>query len=225
MVGTGTEKKSARSVVPPPVSAMKEMRGSGLRETATRQMGIGGSQQNQFGGLGIPAGLEIRAVIEQSVDSSNMDVPVVAIVTKDVMHLNRQVIPRQSKLFGKPSSIYGGNRVNVRFYGLITPRGEEFPFSGFVKQLTDGRPGLIGKIHKKRIQRGGSILASAALGATSLFMPRGLDSFGDAFSRNAHNEAVSESQRELQQFEQTEGMPIIEVPPDQEVIIFVDRSI
>ncbi len=207
---------------PAPVEELAELRPGSTDQSGKMGIFVQG-EGGSFGALGIPAGTEIRAVIQQSVVSSSLEVPVVATIRREFSRDAKVLIPAGSKLLGRSGEIHSENRLHIQFYRLVTPEGKEFPFSG-IALAPNGSAGLIGKVHRKPGTRGGSVAASAALGATGVFLPRGMN-FGDTFGRGAHAGAASEVQRDLNHYRQTEGNPTIEVPPDQEVIVVVDRTI
>lgn len=209
--------------VAPPASAEASIIQPARTELAGPMVVFVQGEGSDFGSLGIPMGTEIRATIHQSIVSSDLEVPVIAIIQQDFLKDGKVVIPKRSKLLGKSSILQTENRLNIHFYRLVTPDQKEIPFSG-IALMPDGSAGLVGKLHRKPGSRGGSIAAAAALGASGAFMPQG-NSFGNAFARGAHSGAVSETGRDLDHYRQTEGNPTIEIPSNQEVIVFVDRSI
>ncbi|MBI2071190.1 MAG: hypothetical protein HYT79_11385 [Elusimicrobia bacterium] len=114
----------------------------------------------------LPTGSLLRVVVNHSIYSYNLDVPVIAELESDAQYcqpLENQecygvVLPRKTKILGRALILKSHNRVNVEFYGAVLPDGREIIISGLALS-PDGSAGLIGKVRRHK----DSMVASAAL--------------------------------------------------------------
>lgn len=92
----------------------------------------------------LPLGTLIPARLSNTVLSSDPNAPIISLIEEDVLWENEVVIPQNTQVFGQGTLDETAERLQVRFYTLVTPEGEEFSFSGLAL-LADGSSGLTGE--------------------------------------------------------------------------------
>lgn len=118
--------------------------------------------------LGVPLGTQVPALLKTGVFSFNIESHVEAEALKDVYYLGKLGIPKGTKFFGTVSVVHSENRVNIRFYRLLLPWGEERTCQAVAHSL-DGSGGLKGKVNRHWFERTFSIVGKTALSGLTLF--------------------------------------------------------
>lgn len=99
----------------------------------------------------LPLGSRIVFRINGAMTVANRALPLVGIVVKDTVYENNVAVPEGAKLYGEVSFDDTNERANITFQAIIFPNGRERPISG-IAIGTDGRIGLLGKVHSKVIR-------------------------------------------------------------------------
>lgn len=109
-------------------------------------------------GVYAPAGRFLNCILFNTIDSANTDTPVVALVTRDLWHNGRLVIPAGSEVHGKASVDRMRDRIVVSgSWTIVWQTGEELVVHGMALDregdpeggawgITDGRSGLSGQV-------------------------------------------------------------------------------
>lgn len=93
-------------------------------------------------GLYAPAGRLIRCVLVNTVDSANIDTPIIALVTDDLWHDGRIVIPAGTEVHGKASIDRMRERIVASgSWTLVWQSGEELVVRGIALDREEGRSG------------------------------------------------------------------------------------
>lgn len=167
------------------------------------------------GGLGVPMGTELNAVIEQSVIAGAGGTPIVAKLLSEFVKDGRVLLPRGSRVFGQTMGSVE-NQLQLRFSRIVFPNGKDHPFSGITA--------VDGYLKGKHGQRALSILSGAAIGSTGVFVPGG-SGYKDVFARNASQGAMNDVGRDLSYYRNTEGTPVVSVRSHKKIVIMVDRPL
>lgn len=167
------------------------------------------------GSLGIPMGVELSAVLEQSIVVGGASMPAVAKISSDFIKGGKNLLPKGARLFGQATGLVEG-QLQLRFNRIVFPNGKDFPFSGV--SLVEGH------LKSKRGSRALSVLAGAGVGSTGVFLPGGAG-YIDTFSRNAYQGAVNDVGRDLSYYRNTEATPVITVRGNKKIIVMVDRPL
>jgi len=149
--------------------------------------------------LGIPLGTQVVVLLKTGIFSFNIENHVEAEALKDVYYLGKLGIPKGTKFFGTVSVVHSENRVNIRFYRLLLPWGEERTCQAVAHSL-DGSGGLKGKVNRHWFQRTFSIVGKTALsGLTLLTVPSRQNAFSidDQLRLTASSNLAQEGAREL----------------------------
>jgi type IV secretory pathway VirB10-like protein len=149
--------------------------------------------------LNVPLGTQIFALLKTGIFSFNTENHVEAQATQDVYYLGKLGIPKGTKFFGTVSVVHSENRVNIRFYRLLLPWGEERTCQAVAHSL-DGSGGLKGKVNHRWFTRTFSIVGKTALsGLTLLTVPNRQSAFSaqDQLRLTASSNLAQEGSREL----------------------------
>jgi len=137
----------------------------------------------------------IPAVLQRSIDSRNVDVPVTAIVERHIYAEDGRniIIPAGSRIIGQASGGAGTNRVakiSISWNRLVRPDGGTFHFSA-TSGDAQGRGGVAGYLDEQFLARYGKpILESALVSAVSYMI-----AVDDARTTNTDYGTVSQSDR------------------------------
>lgn len=94
----------------------------------------------------LPAGTRLSVKLMQKIIVSSQAMPVIGIVTKDVVHEDSVAIPQGSKIFGEASFDDSSDRAQVSWKSVQFPDGRERQLSA-IGISPDGHGGVEGKIH------------------------------------------------------------------------------
>ncbi len=171
--------------------------------------------------IGLPLGTRMPALLMNKIFSFNVENHTEAELTKDIYYLGTPKLPKGTKFFGNVSVLHSENRVNIQFYRLLLPSGEERSVRATALSL-DGSGGLVGKVHKRWVNRFLSITGKTALGAlTLLTVPNRQDAFSlDSQLRlNAASNLSQEAARELNQIKTDKAISVQSHIPIQVVLL------
>ena len=149
--------------------------------------------------LGAPLGTQVLALLKTKIFSFNIENHVEAESLKDVYYLGKLAIPKGTKFFGTVSVLHSENRVNMRFYRLLLPWGEERNCQAVAHSL-DGSGGIKGKVDRHWFTRSFSLLGKTALSGLTLFtVPNRQNAFSmdDQLRLTASSNLAQEGSKEL----------------------------
>ncbi|MDE2491545.1 MAG: TrbI/VirB10 family protein [Elusimicrobia bacterium] len=93
----------------------------------------------------LPTGFTFPARLENAVYSYNVQTPAIALVERDVVFLNKVVIPAGTRIIGTVQVLKSHDRVLIDFHTIVFATGDEVKFQGMALSL-DGSAGLKGKV-------------------------------------------------------------------------------
>lgn len=99
----------------------------------------------------VPAGTRISVKLLQKVIVSNQAMPVIGIVTKEVVHEDSVAIPQGAKIFGEASYDDSVERAQISWKSVQYPDGRERQLSG-IGVSPDGQGGVEGKVHSEALK-------------------------------------------------------------------------
>ncbi len=99
----------------------------------------------------LPAGTRISIKLMQKVIVSNQAMPVIGIVTKEVVHEDSVAIPQGAKIFGEASYSDGSDKAQISCKSVQYPDGRERQISG-LGVSNDGQGGVEGKVHSDALK-------------------------------------------------------------------------
>jgi len=150
-------------------------------------------------------GFIFDAVLETAIFSFNTITPVIALVETDIHYLDKVMIPQGTLIVGDSSVLKTIDRVNVNFWTMVFPNGQEVNLSaiGLHVDGSGGIPGKAGKKKKAAIPAG--ILLRSAAQTASLAAP----SVGTQFMSEIATEAGQElKERDIYSVEVKKGVEI-----------------
>ncbi len=137
------------------------------------------------------ATLNVRIVERVVIAGGSM--PVTGLLTSDVLHENSVAIPQGAKLIGSASFDSSSDRAKVTWTAVITPDGRQRPIQA-TGVSSDGRPGLIGKVHSNAAQTTAGIALAKFIGAYAEgSMSQGAFGANTGGSENGLKNAISET--------------------------------
>ncbi len=111
----------------------------------------------------LPTGFTFPVRLENAVYSYNVQTPAIAVVEKDVVYLQRVVIPVDTRVIGTVGVIKSHYRVLITFHTLVFKTGDEVTFSGMALSL-DGSAGVKGKVETHKDSSVANTVLSSFLG-------------------------------------------------------------
>ncbi len=170
--------------------------------------------------LDLPLGTEMDAVIEETVVTDDSGMPVIARIRSGYFRDGKQVIPRNSKIFGYTGRMIE-NRVHVKFEHVVFPDGSEYQINAVAVDKSGGG-GIQGKRKRKLGRRGMNILSGAMVGASSVFAPVGAG-FSSAAMRGAHSGSARELERDGRHYRKTSAMPVVTIKKNTRFRVLVNK--
>ena len=166
-------------------------------------------------GLYAPAGRMIRCRLVNTVDSANIDTPIIALVTDDLWHDGRLVIPAGTEVHGKASV----DRLRERIvasgaWTLVWQSGEELVLNGIALDrdehpdggywgITDGSAGLRGQILRSdSLAEIKLFIATFMAGAASGLKEQRTTLLGDQIIRSTGNSALEGAGKVIEAYAQ-----------------------
>jgi hypothetical protein len=154
-------------------------------------------------GIYAPAGRLLRCQLVNTVDSANIDTPIIVLVTDDLWHDGRLVIPAGTEVHGKASVDRLRERiVSSGAWTLVWQSGEELVIEGIALDreeygngdywgITDGSAGLRGQILRSdSLAEIKLFVATFMAGAAAGLKEQRTTLFGDQIARTARNSAL-----------------------------------
>lgn len=178
----------------------------------------------------LPLGTLIPAKLSNTVLSSDPNAPIIGLIEDDVLWENEVVIPQNTQAFGQGSLDETSERLQVRFYTLVTPEGEEFAFSGLAL-LADGSSGLTGEFSSGNASKQtGRFVGTFIGGLADGMKERRSAGMGVAFEpgslKNGLLNGVADSASDQAKYyaERLQGVrPMIRVRSGSSFLIYLDR--
>lgn len=99
----------------------------------------------------LPAGTRISVKLLQKVIVSNQAMPVIGLVTKEVVHEDSVAIPQGAKVFGEASYNDSSERAQISWKTVQYPDGRERQLSG-LGISSDGQGGVEGNVHSEALK-------------------------------------------------------------------------
>lgn len=112
----------------------------------------------------LPAGTRLSVSLTQKIIVSNQAMPIIGIVTKEVIHEDSVAIPQGAKIFGEASFDDSSNRAQVTWKSVQFPDGRERQLSA-VGISADGQGGIEGKTHSEAIKNTIGLTMTKFIGA------------------------------------------------------------
>ena len=154
-------------------------------------------------GLYAPAGRMLRCCLVNTVDSANIDTPIIALVTDDLWHDGKLIVPAGTEVHGKASV----DRLRERIVAsgawiLVWQSGEELVVEGIALDreenpagdswgITDGSAGLRGQILRSdSLAEIKLFIATFMAGAASGLKEQRTTLLGDQIIRSTRNSAL-----------------------------------
>lgn len=190
-----------------------------------------------------PAGRLLRCQLINTVDSANIDTPIIALVTDDLWHGGRLIIPAGAEVHGKASV----NRLRERVvasgsWNLVWQTGEELVVAGIALDreqlgrdqwaITDGSAGLRGQILRSdSLAEIKLFVATFISGAAAGLQERTATLLGDQVARTTQNAALEGASRVMNRYSQQiletiqrEGI-YVRVPAGKEMYLYITTTI
>lgn len=150
----------------------------------------------------MPTGRMLSCRLVNTVDSSSLDTPVIALVTEDLWFGKRLIIPKGTEVIGRAQSDRLRDRVAAQgVWTLVMPTGEELTVSAIALDqdhvgetwgVTDGTAGLRGSVHKAdNLEEMKLFLATFLGGLAEPFKQRQTTVFGSQIAPTAQNAALT----------------------------------
>lgn len=162
----------------------------------------------------IPTGFIFRARLSVSVRSFNTDVPAILTVDRDVVYLNRVVIPEGTQVIGTVGVQKSHDRILISAFDLVFPTGDEVRFSGMVLS-PDGSAGLAGKVEtfNKDSQVASTILKAVVTGTGAVLEAAAPDPITAGVTQGVSQEALKELDNHGQALQATVSITVDEDTP------------
>lgn len=190
-----------------------------------------------------PAGRLLRCQLVNSVDSANIDTPIIALITDDLWHEGQIIIPAGTEVHGRASV----NRLRERIvasgsWTLVWQSGEELVVSGIALDreelaggqwsITDGSAGLRGQILRSDSMAEIKLfIATFVSAAASGLQDRTTTLLGDQIARTTKNAALEGASEVMNRYAQQmletiqrEGI-FVRVPAGKEMYLYVTATI
>lgn len=195
-------------------------------------------------GVYAPAGRLIRCQLVNTVDSANIDTPIIALVTDDLWHDGKLVIPTGSEVHGKASVDRMRERIVASgAWTIVLQTGEELVVQGValdrdenptggVWGLTDGSAGLKGQILKSDSMAEVKMFVATFLSGVASGLQETRDTaFGTRTARTAQNAALAGASQVLNTYAeqiletiQREGL-FVRVPAGKQMYLYVNHTL
>jgi hypothetical protein len=97
----------------------------------------------------LPTGFTWNVRLQNTIYSLAQQSPVILVTERDIIYLDRVVIPAATRIIGAALVEQNGDRILVQFGVIVFPTGDEVPFSGMALSL-DGSVGLAGRVERRK---------------------------------------------------------------------------
>jgi hypothetical protein len=202
------------------------------------------SEQKQLGKNYAPFGRLIPCELIVTVDSSSIQTPIIGLVTEDIYHNGRLIIPAGTEVHGKAQT----DRIRERIasgnnWTLVWSSGEELRLSGIALDreadpsgdgwaITDGSAGLRGRVLKSDDMSEIKLFAATFLsGAASVFTEQQNTVYGSQIAPTLQNAPLQGAQSVIQAYAkqifdsiQRDGF-YVRVPAGKQFYIYVTQTI
>lgn len=154
----------------------------------------------------LPTGFTFPVRLENAVYSYNIETPAIAVVEKDVVYLQRVVIPADTRVIGIVGVVKSHDRVLITFHTLVFRTGDEVKFAGMGLSL-DGTAGVKGKVEThKDSSVANTVLRSLVSGTQTALTVSGISPIASGATAGLSQEATKELDTQRQ--EVTESISI-----------------
>jgi type IV secretory pathway VirB10-like protein len=154
----------------------------------------------------LPTGFTFPVRLETGIFSFNVETPVIAVVEKDVVYLQRVVIPADTRVIGTVGVIKSHDRVLITFHTLVFRTGDEVQFAGMGLSL-DGTAGVKGKVETHKDSAvANTVLRSLVSGTQTALTISGISPIASGATAGLSQEATKELDTQKQ--EVTESISI-----------------
>lgn len=147
----------------------------------------------------LPTGFAFPARLENTIYSFAQQSPVILVAERDVVYLNRVVIPVETRIIGAALVEKNNDRILVQFGVMVFPTGDEVHFSGMALSL-DGSVGLRGKVEvHKDASVANSVLRAVITGTQVAIDATAANPITAQATQGVSQEALKELDTEKQQ--------------------------
>jgi len=147
----------------------------------------------------LPTGFTFPVRLENAVYSYNIETPAIAVVEKDVVYLDRVVIPADTRVIGTVGIVKSHDRVLITFHTLVFTTGDEVKFSGMGLSL-DGTAGVKGKVEThKDSSVANTVLRSLVSGTQTALSVSGISPIASGATAGLSQEATKELDTQRQE--------------------------
>ena len=147
----------------------------------------------------LPTGFTFPVRLENTIYSFVQQSPVILVTERDIVYLNRVVIPTETRIIGAALVEKNNDRILVQFGVMVFPTGDEVHFSGMALSL-DGSIGLRGKVEAhKDASVANTLLSSFVSGAQTALTVSGISPIASGATAGLASEATKELEAEKQQ--------------------------
>jgi hypothetical protein len=189
-----------------------------------------------------PAGRLVRCQLINTVDSANIDTPIVALVTDDLWHAGQLIIPAGAEIHGKAGGRLRERVVASGSWNLVWQSGEELVVAGIALDrerfgkdqwaITDGSAGLRGQILRSdSLAEIKLFVATFISGAAAGLQERTTTLLGDQVARTTQNAALEGASQVMNRYAQQiletiqrEGI-YVRVPAGKEMYLYITTTI
>ena len=202
------------------------------------------SEQKQLGKNYAPFGRLIPCELIVTVDSSSIQTPIIGLVTEDIYHNGRLIIPAGTEVHGKAQTDRTRERIaSGNNWTLVWPGGEELRLSGIALDreadpsgdgwaITDGSAGLRGRVLKSDDMAEIKLFAATFLsGAAAAFTQTQPTILGSQIAPTLENAPLTGAQGVIQAYAkqiydsiQRDGF-YVRVPAGKQFYIYVTQTI
>ena len=145
----------------------------------------------------LPTGFTFTARTDNKIWSFNVAAPAIAVVDRDIEHLDRIVIPAGTRIIGTVSIEKSLDRALIGWHTMVFPTGDEIHFSG-IALAPDGSIGIPGKVEThKDATIASAVLKSMIIGTQAVLNATGTNPIAtgatDAVSQEA-TKVIDQSQ-------------------------------
>lgn len=144
----------------------------------------------------LPPGTRLAVKLLQKAVVANQGMPVIGIVSKDIVHEDYVAVPQGAKIFGEMSFDDSSDRAQVSWKTLQFPDGRERQLSGIGVSM-DGQVGVEGKVHSDGFKNtAGQILTRFISAYAEGSMQKGAFGASQGGSENGLKNAVAETAKD-----------------------------
>jgi len=171
----------------------------------------------------LPTGFTWNGRLQNTIYSFAQQSPVILDVDRDIVYLNRVVIPAGTRVIGAALVEQNGDRILVQMGVLVFPTGDEVAFSGMALSL-DGSVGLAGRVERRKdSQVANRVLRALLTGTQAAVEVTAANPITAQVTQGVGQEAVQELDTEKQRAVAVDKS--ITVDADVSVSVYLNRRL